>query len=383
MKVPFFRLKLTSIEKKEVDDVIARGWVTSGPKVQLLEDSIRKLTGGKYAAAVASGTAGLHLALETLDLRPGDEIITTPFTMVATVEAVLYAGGKPVFADIDPVMLNIDTTSLEKSITHKTRAIVAVDIAGYPCDYSQLNKLARKYKIDLIDDAAHSLGAKFKNKPVGLAADATVFSYYSTKNITTGEGGMVVSDSKKRIDRIKHLALHGMTSSGWKRYSGGGWKYDITELGYKYNMSDLSAALGLGQLKRFTAMQKKRRQIVKRYFDNLKHMHEYIELPYVGENIIHAWHLFIIKLNLKRWKINRDRVIDELEKRGVGCGVHFIPVYRFSYFKKTMPYKPSDFLQCEQAYKRVISLPLYPDLRNDEIDFVCENIEKLVRKYSR
>ena len=335
MKVPFFRLKLTSIEKKEVNDTITKGWVTSGPKVHLLEEKIRRLTGAKYAAAVSSGTAGLHLALETLNLQPGDEIITTPFTMVATIEAILYAGGSPVFADIDPKTLNINPTSVEKKITDKTRAIISVDIAGCPCNYTKLKSLARQNRLRLIVDAAHSLGAKFKGKPIGSIADAAVFSFYSTKNITTGEGGMVVSDSKRLIDKIRHLSLHGMTSSGWKRNTGGGWKYDITDLGYKYNLSDLAAALGLGQLKRFKDMQKKRRQLAKRYLDNLRQLDNYIELPYRGENITHAWHLFIIQLNLNKWRINRDRLIKELEKRGVGCGVHFIPVYRFSYFKKT------------------------------------------------
>jgi len=377
MKVPFFRLRLTDVEKKEVNDTLTKGWVTSGPKVRLLEEKIRRLTGAKYAAAVASGTAGLHLALETSKLRPGDEIITTPFTMVATIEAILYAGATPVFADIDPVTLNIDASSVEKKVTGKTGAIVSVDIAGCPCDYAKLTRLARRYKIDLIDDAAHSLGAKSKGKPIGSLTDVTVFSFYSTKNITTGEGGMVVSDSKRRIDKIKNLSLHGMTSSGWKRYAGGGWKYDITDLGYKYNMSDLSAALGLGQLKRFGEMQKKRRQLAERYCENLKHLDEYFELPYRGADITHAWHLFIIQLKLNRWRLKRDHVINELEKRGVGCGVHFIPVYRFSYFKKIMPYKPSDFPVCESAYKRIVSLPLYPDLSFKEVDFVCDVLSEL------
>ncbi len=377
MKVPFFRLRLTDVEKKEVNDTLTKGWVTSGPKVRLFEGKICRLAGAKYAAAVASGTAGLHLALESLNLHPGDEIITTPFTMVATIEAILYAGATPVFADIDPVTLNIDTSSVEKKITDRTRAVVSVDIAGCPCDYTKLTRLSRQYKVDLVDDAAHSLGAKFKNKPVGSLADATVFSFYSTKNITTGEGGMVVSDSKRRIDKIKNLSLHGMTSSGWKRYAGGGWKYDITELGYKYNMSDLSAALGLGQLKRFKEMQKKRRQLAERYCENLKCLDEYIELPYRGADMTHAWHLFIIQLKLNRWRLKRDRVINELEKRGVGCGVHFIPVYHFSYFKKTMPYKPSDFPACENAYKRIISLPLYPDLSFKEVDYVCDVLSGL------
>jgi len=381
MKVPFFRLKLTSVEKNEVNDTLARGWVTSGPKVRLLENKIARLSGAKYAAAVVSGTAGLHLSFETLNLRPGDEIITTPYTMVATVEAIRYAGAKPVFADINPTTLNIDPESIEKKISRKTKTMVPVDIAGYPCDYTSLKRLARKYKIPVIADAAHSLGAKYKSKPIGSFADAAVFSFYSTKNITTGEGGMVVSNSKRRIDRIKHLALHGMTSSGWKRYSGGGWKYDITELGYKYNLSDLSAALGLGQIKRFSAMQKKRRQLVNRYITNIKHLDEYIELPYCDKDISHAWHLFIIKLNLNRWRIGRDKVIAELEKQGVGCGVHFIPIYHFSYFRKNMKYKPSDFPSCENAFKRVISLPLYPDLSFKEVDYVCEILTSLTRRF--
>jgi dTDP-4-amino-4,6-dideoxygalactose transaminase len=382
VKVPFFRLSFSEVERKEVEDTLKRGWVTSGPKVQLLEKKVAALSGTKYAVALSSGTAGLHLALEYLNLRPGDEIVTTPFTMVATVEAILYAGGTPVMADIDPVTLNINPLSVEKKINKKTKAVLAVDIAGLPCDYSALRKIAKKNSLFLLDDAAHSFGAEYKKRPVGSFPDAAVYSFYSTKNITTGEGGMVISNNKHLIEKIRHLSLHGMSSSGWKRYQGGGWAYDISELGYKYNLSDLAAALGLGQLKRFKQLQKKRQQLARRYLKNLDFLQEYIELPY-NDNVGQARHLFIIKLNLDRWSIDRNRLINELEKRGVGCGVHFIPIYHFSYFKKNYKFNPADYPNCEAAFNRVISLPFYPDLSFAEVDYVCDRLEKLVRIFGQ
>ena len=383
MKVPFFRLSFSKEEKKEVADVLKSGWVTSGPKVKLLESQVVKLTGARHAAALSSATAGLHLALESLGVSRGDEVITAPFTMAATVEAIMYTGAKPIFADIDPENMNIDPAAVEKKVSKKTRAIIAVDIAGCPCDYTALKKIAKKHNLYLITDAAHSLGAKYDGRAIGSIADATVFSFYSTKNITTGEGGMVVSNRKKLIDRVRHLALHGMTSTGWKRYRGGSWRYDITDLGYKYNMPDLSAALGVGQMRRFNNLQKKRRQLARRYFKNLNDITGSIELPYYRDFNDHSWHLFIIRIIPNRWKISRDRLIEELEKAGIGCGVHFIPVYRLSYFKKNLRYSGVDFPNCENAFKRVISLPFYPDLKNVEVDYVCDRLRILKNKFGK
>ena len=383
MKVPFFRLKLGPAEKNSVLDVIKSGWVTTGPRVREFEQKISKLTGARYAAAVSSGTAGLFLGLKALSVGKGDEVITSAFTMVATVEAILHAGARPVLADIDPVTLNIDFRSVEKEITKKTRAIITVDIAGRPCDYGKLKKLARQNGLYLVDDAAHALGAEYRNKPVGSIADLSVFSFYPTKNITSGEGGMVVSNSKKVIEKVKHLSLHAMSSSGWKRYSGGGWKYDVTDLGYKFNLSDLSAGLALGQLKRFNTLRDKRRKLAGRYMKKLNDLSEYIELPYEDETSSHAWHLFVIKLNLSKLKITRNKFIDEMEKSGIGCGVHFIPVYHFSYYKKILTSNIRAFPNSEKSFRRVISLPFYPDLTFTELDYVCQAIRKLIQHYGR
>ncbi len=382
MKVPFFRLSFSAEEKHEVLDVIERGWVTSGPKVRELEEMIKNITGAGYAAALSSGTAGLHLALETLNLQTGDEIITTPFTMAGTVQAIIHAGGRPVLADIFQENMNLNPVFVEKAVSKKTKAIVSVDMAGWPCDYERLTSVAQKYGLFLLDDAAHALGAKYRGQPVGRIADATVFSFYSTKNITTGEGGMVVSDSEDFIEKIRSLALHGMTSSGWKRYQGGSWRYDVTELGYKYNLSDLSAALGVGQLKRFEFLQKRRRELAARYLDNLAELSDFIDLPQCEGDMEHAWHLFIIKTIPRRWSISRDMLIEELEKAGVGCSVHFIPVYHFSYFKKILDYRPSDFPASENAFNRVISLPFYPDLTFEEVDYVTQTLKNLCERYT-
>ncbi len=383
MEIPFFKLKFTLAEQKEVLDVLKSGWVTTGPRAQKFEEKIRAISGARYAVAVSSATAGLHLALAAYQIGPNDEVITTPYTMAATVEAILYTGARPIFVDIDPETLNIDTRKIETKISRRTKAIMPVDIAGWPCDYDALKRISRKYKIPLIQDAAHSLGAIYHGRPVGALSDMTIFSFYSTKNITTGEGGMVVTDNKSLADRIRHLSLHGMTSSGWKRYSGGGWRYDITDLGYKYNLSDLSAALGLGQLRRFKELQQKRASLAMTYFEGLRDLLDHIEPPYFDNNATHAWHLFIIKLHLDKWKISRDRLIQELEKRDVGCGVHFIPITHFSYFRNRLKLRPAQFSESDRAFKRVISFPFYPDLKRREIDYICHSLVQLSKKYGR
>jgi dTDP-4-amino-4,6-dideoxygalactose transaminase len=383
LKVPFFRLKLSQAEIKSVTDTLNSGWVTTGPKTRQFENRIKKIAGTKYAAAVSSCTAGMHLTLKALDIGPGDEVITTPYTMAATIEPVIYCGAKPVFADIDPMTLTIDPDNIEKQISRKTKAIIAVDIAGNPCDYRRLRAICRKYKLRLIADAAHSLGALYYGKPSGTLADASVLSFYPTKTITAGEGGMVVTNSKRLAEKIRLLSLHGMSSSGWKRASGGSWKYDICDLGYKYNMSDLAASLGLGQLLQIKTFLARRKQLTKRYVEKLGDLSDMLELPLQQDRVESAWHLFVIKMNLSRWKIGRDRLIEELEKRGVGCGVHYIPIYRLTYFKKKYRLKVSDYPACEKSFKRVISLPLYPDLTQRELYYVCKVIKELADLYRK
>ena len=383
MKVPFFRLKFGPAEKKAVRDVIASGWLTTGPRVREFERRISQFTGAKYAAAVSSGTAGLHLSLKGVGIGPGDEVITTPMTMAATVEAILYCGAKPVLADIDPVSLNIDPGAVEKKITSKTKAVVAVDMAGVPCEYHALKEIAGKYGISLIEDAAHALGGEYRKKRIGTIADATVFSFYPTKNITTGEGGIVTTNSGRLAGKIRRLSLHGMDSSGWQRYKGGSWRYDITDLGFKYNMAELPAALGLAQLDRFEKFRGKREHLAKRYAKGLSGLTEYLEIPLEYDDRKPARHLYIVRLNRKNWRIDRDRVIMELEKRGVGCGVHFIPIYRFKYYKERLDYKPKDFPNTEASFKRIISLPFYVDLSFKEVDYVCTVLHNIAKKFSR
>jgi perosamine synthetase len=274
--------------------------------------------------------------------------------------------------------MNIDPAIVEPAITKKTKAIITVDISGCPCDYDRLTQISEKYGLFLITDGAHSLGAEYNGRPIGMIADATVFSFYPTKNITTGEGGMVVSNREELTKNVRLLSLHGMTSSGWKRFKGGSWKYDVVAPGYKCNISDINAALGVAQMKRFGEIQKRRENIALRYMKSLKDIEEYIELPYYPENCTHANHLFIIKINNERCPIDRDELIEKLESTGVGCGVHFIPVYHFSYFKKIFNCRPEDFPNCETAFNSVITLPLYPDLKNNEVDYVCETLRDLI-----
>ncbi len=383
MKIPFFSLELTSVEEAAVRKVIRSHWLTSGPNVSQFEEKVARLVHAKYAVATSSGTAGLHLALKALDIAPGNEVITTPYTMAATIEAILYCGAKPILADIDPDTLNIDPAQVESKVSRKTRGVVGVDIAGYPCDWQELRRIAREYRLCLIDDAAHSFGATYRGKPIGAWADATVFSFYPTKTITTGEGGMVVSDSQKIAAKVRTLSLHGMSSSGWKRHQGGNWRYDITDLGFKYNMPELSAAVGLAQLTRLSSLEKKRRRLERVYRKRLASLDEYLRLPYTTPDRESSRHLFIIRLNTDRWRISRDRLIFELEKAGIGCGVHYIPVYRFSYYRKMPGFNPWNYPHCEDTFRRVISLPFYPGLKANQVDYIGSTLEKLARKFTR
>ncbi|MFQ5606443.1 MAG: DegT/DnrJ/EryC1/StrS family aminotransferase [Candidatus Zixiibacteriota bacterium] len=383
MKVPFFKLTTADTDRREIMKTLESGWLTTGPRCAELEQLVSESVGAGYPVALSSATAGLHLALLALDIGSGDEVITTGFTFCATVAAILYVGATPVLADINSQSLNIDPASVEKMITKRTRAIIAVDLAGLPCDYRALGALCGKRKLRLISDAAHSLGAEYRGKRVGAFGDVTVFSFYSTKNITTAEGGLALCRSRKIADRIRRLSLHGINRATHARNLRQDWRYDIQELGYKYNLSDLSAALGVARMKRLEALLSARARAAGRYDRALGHLNEVIELPQHFDNSRQAWHLYIIKLNTGRWRISRDRFIEELKKRGIGAAVHYIPVYRFSAFARALRVKENQYPETERAYTRVVSLPLYPELSAAEVKAVSSAIFDLAERHTR
>ncbi len=378
--VPFFRMKFTQAEIDAVTNTIKSGWLTTGNISHKLEDRFCRYVDADYGAAVGSCTAGLHLALKVLGLSKGDEVITTPFTFVASTEAILHCGARPVFADIDPVTLNIDPKDIERKITKRTKAIVPVHIAGLPCRMDKIMGLAKKHKLSIVNDSAHAIGAEFKGKKIGAYGDLSSFSFYATKNLTTAEGGIVTTNNKNLAEEIRVLSLHGMDKKAWKRYlEHGSWYYEVVSLGYKYNLADMNAALGLAMMDRLDTLQKKRERAAS-WYDEMLGKFEEIELPARDKDSRHAWHLYIIKLNLDKLKIDRDKFIRELTENGVGTSVHFIPLFLQPFYKGKFGLSQRKFPGAMSAFERVISLPFYPDLRKAEVKYVADTIGKIISK---
>jgi dTDP-4-amino-4,6-dideoxygalactose transaminase len=381
--IPLFDLSLSARTKKEGSATLASGWITSGPKVEAFERAICQRMHVKYAAAVSSGTSGLYLALKAVGAEKGREVITSPFTFVATVEAILMTGAVPVFTDIVPNTLNVDPDEVAWKISDHTIAIVPVDIAGYPANYTPLNKICKERSIFLIADAAHSFGASYRNRTIPNMTDATVYSFYSTKNLTCGEGGMVLSRRKELIEQVKRLAMHGLTSSVYERTRKKKWEYDVVDFGFKANMSDVHAAVGLGQLASFEKDQAKRSARAERYMKNLAGLSDFLELPVIDKHYRHGWHLFIIRLHLSHLKIDRDRFIALMSNYGIECGVHYKPIFELTYYREALNLSAQFFPNAAYAGRRVVSLPLYPTLKNTDVDYICDCITAIVKEYAR
>ena len=373
-----FRLDQASFAN--VREVLRSTWLTTGPRVREFEKAIAKKFGVRYTAAVNSCTNGLVLTLQSLGLTSGAEIITTPFSFVATAEAIIHAGAQPIFAD--PRSLTIDPEEVARKVTPRTRAIVPVDIAGHPADYDRLRKVANHFSLPIIADAAHSFGALYRRKPVAKACDAAVYSFHATKNLTCGEGGMVVSRHRVIADRVRLLSVHGVTKDAHTRRREASWRYDVVAPGRKANMSDVHAAIGLGQLPVFDAQQEKRTALAKRYLNNLSSLSEYIETPAPPRHITHAWHLFIIRLDTDRLSITRDRFIGEMKALNIECGVHYIPMFELSLFSAA-GLNEQIFPNAAWAGRRVVTLPLYPLLSLRQVDRVCEAVAGVIAKYRR
>ncbi len=381
--VPFYVPCTDGREIAQVTEAIRSGWLTTGPKVSLFEERIRRLVRARHAVAVNSCTAALHLSLAAAGVGPGDEVVTSPYTFAATGEAILYFGARPVFADIIPQTLNIDPEAVASALTRRTRAIVPVHIAGLASDMRPIMHLARKRGITVVDDAAHALGSWVDGRPVGSIADLTCFSFYATKNLTTGEGGMVTTDDRRAAERVRRLSLHGLTRNAWKRYArAGSWRYDIVEMGYKYNMTDVAAGLGLAQIAKFRDMQASRRRLARRY-SVLLSASQAFDLPEETPGFVHAWHLYILRLRPRVLRIGRDRLIELLHARGIGTSVHFLPLHLHSLYRGAFGYRPGSFPRAERESARAISLPLYPGLSREAQDRVVGTLLDLAARHRR
>ncbi len=378
-EIPFFKPYITDAEIKEVEDTLRSGWLTLGPKTKAFEKMLADFLGVKDIVALNSGTAALHLSLVALDIKEGDEVITTPYTFVSTVAVIIQSGAKPVFVDIEPSTMNIDVSLIEEKITERTKAIMPVHIAGQPCDMDEITEIARKYKLFVLEDAAHALPAYYKGKVIGTIGHTTSFSFYATKNLVTGEGGALATDDVDLAEKIRALSLHGISKDAWKRYtSSGSWYYEVIHLGFKYNFTDIQASLGIVQLQRLQEMQKMRRHVAEMYYNMLSDIEE-IELPFVKEDRETAWHLFIIKLNLHKLNIGRNEFIDRLSEKGVKTSVHFIPVHYHPYYQK-MGYRKGMYPMAEAVYRRSISLPFYPQMTEDDVRYVANSIKDIISK---
>ena len=381
--LPFHVPDLGEEELKAVVEVIQSGWLTTGPKVKQFEDEFAAVIGARHAIAVNSCTAALHLALEARGVREGDEVIVPSMTFAATAEVVTYLKAKPVLVDCTSDTLNIDPDRIEQAITPRTKAIVPVHFAGHPCEMERIEAIARAHGLYVIEDAAHALPARYRGKMVGTLSDITCFSFYATKNITTGEGGMVTTDDPDVAARIRTMSLHGLSRDAWNRYTAqGSWYYEILYPGFKYNLTDIAAALGLAQLRKCERFWKARDRLAALYDQGFRDLPEIIR-PQASSHVQHAWHLYVVRLDLDRLSIGRNQFIERLQHAGVGCSVHFIPLHLHPYYRDTYGYQPLDCPTANSVYQQTISLPLYPRMTESDIQRVITVVRDIVQESRR
>ncbi len=379
--IPFASPEIGPEEIQEVVKTLESGWLTTGPQVKRFEKSFSEFLGGAVeAVAVNSATAGLHLALEAIGIGEGDEVITTPNTFTATAEVIRYFRAHPVFVDIDPVTLNLDPRNIEAAITTRTRAILPVHFAGLSCDMEAIQKIAHAHGLHVIEDAAHALPTTWRGTLVGtLPTDATVFSFYANKTITTGEGGMLVTRNPKIAQRCRTMRLHGISADVFERYTSNKpqWYYEVIAPGFKYNMTDIAASLGIHQLAKAHTFQKKRARLAARYHAALADLPLILPAPPLSGDL-HAWHLYVIRLQ-EGVGIARDTVIERLFAAGIGCSVHFIPLHLHPYWKQEYALRPEQLPIATREYTRSISIPLYSRMTDDMQDRVIASIRSVLK----
>lgn len=373
MRIPYGRQTIEDDDIRAVEEVLRSDYITTGPKSTEFEKKVTEYTGAKYAVSISNGTAALHAACFAAGISPGDEVITTPITFAASANCTLYMGAVPVFVDINPKTYNIDPDDIRRKITSKTKAIIPVDYTGQVCDMDTIMKIADEYSLTVIEDAAHALGAIYKNKKVGSIADMTTFSFHPVKHITTGEGGMILTNNKELYIKLKLFRNHGITKDpDMMSTNEGGWFYEQQILGYNYRMTDIQCALGLSQLSKLDRFLLRRRELVKRYDEILKDIPD-IVLPYQEEWQESAWHLYVIKVPQEK----RKKIYDGLIKAGIIINIHYIPVYHHPYYRAN-GYKDTYMNHAEELYSRLITLPLYPTLQDEEQDYVIKTLKGLI-----
>ena len=360
-------------------DVLKSDWLTTGPKVKAFEEAIARYTGVGHAVAVSSGTSALHCAAYAAGIKPGDEVIVPAITFAATANCVIALGGKPVVADVEPDTLLIDTGSVEKHITSRTRAVIAVEYAGQPCDYRALRNLADKHHVFLISDSCHALGARYDKKSIGQLADATVFSFHPVKHITTGEGGAIVIDDPELAMRMRRFRNHGINVDLHQRNDAGTWFYEVAGPGFNYRLTDFQCALGLSQLKKVEQWIKRRQEIARRYDLAFQETDAILPLT-VKENRRHAYHLYVVRVQCSGDVKNRAELFSALRDKGIGVNVHYIPLNLHPYYQQHLGVRQGQCPVAETAYENILSLPIFPAMSDADVDFVVETISELIER---
>ena len=381
--LPFHVPALGEEEIVAVVDVLKSGWLTTGAKVKEFEQQFARFVGARHAVAVNSATAALHLGLAAVGVREGDEVIVPTMTFAASAEVVLYLKAKPVLVDCTSDTLNIDAAAFERAITPRTKAVIPVHFAGQACDSDSILAVAASHGLKVVEDAAHALPARDRGRMVGGIGDVTCFSFYATKTITTGEGGMATTDNAEWAEKMRMLSLHGISHDAWNRYSSeGSWYYEVTEVGYKYNLTDIAASLGLEQLKKCRAFAAARRRIAETYSAAFAGLKE-IRTPFCAPGKEHAWHLYVIQLELDRLTIDRRGFIEALRQENIGSSVHFIPLHLHPFYRQTFGYRAEDFPNALDAYRRIISLPIYPTMTPADVEDVIGAVTRTIEKHRR
>ncbi len=379
--LPFALPCIGEEEINEVVDTLRSGWLTSGPKTKYFEEEFAKFIGTPHALAVNSCTAGLHLALEAIGIQSGDKVITTPYTFTATAEVIRYLGAEPLFVDIDPNTFNIDVNQIAKAleIDDGIKAILPVHFAGQASNMDAILALAKQYSLKVVEDAAHALPTYYKGRSIGSFGDITVYSFYVTKTLATGEGGMIVTNNQKYAEHMQALRLHGISKDVFNRNDSNvpAWHYDIIAPGFKYNMNDIAAALGIQQLCKVNNFLQRRTEIAEQYTKAFADLP--LRTPYQHPDSTHAWHLYVIQLTLEKLKIDRNTFIELMKEAGIGTSVHFIPLHLHTYWRERYNFKPTDFPVALDVYQRAVSLPIYPSMTDSDVQRVINQVKIILQ----
>lgn len=378
--IPYGRQSIDDDDIAAVVAVLRSDWLTTGPNIGVFEQALQAVTGAEHAVAVSNGTAALHAAMYALGVGPGDEVIAPAITFAASSNAAVYQGATPIFADVDPDTLLIDPDSVRARITPRTRAIVAVDYAGQPCDYAALRAVADAHGLPIIADACHAIGGSYQGRPVGSVADLSTFSFHPVKHITTGEGGAITTANAEWAEKMRHFRNHGITTDHRQRAEKGSWFYEMVDLGYNYRMTDFQAALGVTQLRKLGVWVERRQTIARRYDAAFAEM-ELVRSLAVRPDVSHAYHLYVVRLDTARLSADRGTIFAALREEGIGVNVHYIPVHLHPFYRTRFGYGPGLCPVAEAAYEQILSLPMYPGMSDEDVETVIAAMQKVTERY--